>query len=425
MKGKRYLLIGVVFGMVMGWALGFLRLPHLEKNVSFLLGFIAALAFVSLVLILLTVWNRHFLPGLTGKKTVTGDSKSTRTHTFLWIILVGVFVLGSVVSGITVYRQHESFKLQIQNQDKKMQEMAAVVASANNREPLMRSILDDVGEELKRNPGRTLRDTTIARIAALSLSFKPYQLIEDDGLSEQAYSPERGQLLQALVLLKIDSGSFARIKRNTLFAGADLRGTDLKGLDLSGINLRKATLKSADLSGANLKGADLGEANLWGAHLNQANLSNTNLRKADLGWAQLNEAALTLANLNGANLTNAQLRTADLNGATFQWAQAGGALFNEANLTGVDFMGTNLTNVNLSQANLSDTDLRKINLNGADLGGVRLNKALVDENWQEKLTEWQPTGVKQLRERYTVVSDTSDKWKRPLYRLKKILKKVG
>jgi hypothetical protein len=53
MKRKRYLLVGLVFGAVIGWALGFLRLPYLEKNDSFLLGFISALAFVSLVLLLL------------------------------------------------------------------------------------------------------------------------------------------------------------------------------------------------------------------------------------------------------------------------------------------------------------------------------------------------------------------------------------
>ena len=420
MKGKNGLLIGLVFGIMIGWALGFLRLPYIEKNFSFLLGFIAALVFVSLLLLLLATWNRNFLFGLMGKKTLTGDAKSARTRTFIWLILGGVLVLGGVVGGLTVYRQHESFHLQIRNQAKKMQEMAALVASVqkNDLAPVMRSMLEEVGAELKRSPGRTLRDTTIASIAALSYSFQPYQYIEADSLSKQAGSPERGQLLQALLLMQIDSGSFARIKRKTLFAGADLRGADLKGLNLSGINLRGANLKGADLSGANLKMADLGGANLWGANLNQAILSNTDLKRADLRWAQLNEATLTLANGNGANLANAQLRKADLQDATFQWAQLGGALFNEADLTSVDFVGANFTKVNLSQANLSDTDLRKINLSEAVLVGVRLNKAIVDKNWLDKLKEWQPTGGKELRERYKVVNDTADKFKTPLYRLR-------
>ena len=68
MKGKNGLLIGLVFGIMIGWALGFLRLPYIEKNFSFLLGFIAALVFVSLLLLLLATWNRNFLFGLMGKK---------------------------------------------------------------------------------------------------------------------------------------------------------------------------------------------------------------------------------------------------------------------------------------------------------------------------------------------------------------------
>lgn len=421
MKGKRQLLIGLFFGIVIGWAFGFLRLPQIEKNYSFLLGFIAALAFVSLALMLLTAWKRNFLFALTGNETATGDSKSARRHTFIWIMLIGVLVLGGVMNGVNAYRRNEAFKRQIQNQGKKIQEMAALVESVkkNDPEPLIRSLLDDVGVELKHNPGRTLTDTTIARIAALSSFCKPYQSIEGDSLSEAAYSPGRGQLLQALILMHIDSGSFARIKRKASFAGADLKGADLKGLDLSDINLKGANLTDADLSGANLKGAQLGEANLWGANLNQANLGNADLKRANLSWAQLNNATLTLANLNGAYLTNTQFRKADLRNASVQWAQSGGALFNEANLTNVNFLGANLTKVNLSQANLNDSDLRKINLSEADILGVELNKALVDKNWPETLQEWQPRGIKELQERYIVVNDTFDKWKIPMYRLKK------
>ncbi|MFN0176998.1 MAG: pentapeptide repeat-containing protein [Saprospiraceae bacterium] len=421
MKKIKQLLIGFFFGMVIGWALGFLRLPYIEKNFSFLLGFIAALALVSFVLLVVISRNRIFLSGHIGKNGVVGDSQSPVTYRYIRIVLLAVLVLGGLVAGLNIFRQIESLKLQIQNQDRKLVEMSALVETLkkNDLEPLLSTILEDIGEELERNPGRKLRDTSIARIAALSFAFKPYKYIEADSLSEKAYSPGRGQLLQALVLMKIDTGSFARIKRSTRFDGADLRGTNLKGADLSGINLQEANMKDAELSGANLSGADLGGANLWGANLNRANLSNTDLKRADLSWAQLNEANLKYANLNGANLTNAQLRKADLDHATFQWAKSGGALFNQANLASVNFTGANFTKVNLSQANLNDADLRKINLSEADLGGVLLNKALVEEKWVEKLKEWRATGVKELMENYTVVNDTFEKDKRPIYRLKK------
>ena len=418
MKKKGYLLTGLVFGIVVGWALGFLRLPYLEKNFSFLLGFVAALACVSLVLLLLNVWNSRLI----GKKTVDGPSNNTSLYTYLWTILAGVLLLGGIVSGFAIYRRIESLKLQIQKQDKDLQKMAVLVefVKKQNLEPLMRNLLDDVGKELKRKPGSTLHDTTIARIAALSLFFKPYQYIDADSLSEAVCSPERGQLLQALILMKIDSVSFARIKRKALFAGADLRGADLKGLDLSGINLAEANLKNADLAGVNLSGANLSGANLWGVNLNQVNLSHADLKKADLNWAKLNGATLNMANLNGVTLMNAQLIQADLSAATVQFAQLGGALFNDANLTRVNFSSTNLTKANLSRANLSDADLREINLSEADVVGIEMNKAVVDENWLEQLKKWQPNGAKELQDRYTVVNDTFDQWKIPMYRLKKI-----
>ena len=417
MQGKKYLLIGWVFGVIIGWVLGFLRLPYIEKNYSFLLGFIAALVFVSLLLLLLATRNKDFLHGLIGKKTAINTAHRTRTYTIVWTILVGIVVLG----GVVVYNNNRSLHLQIQAQKNKIHDIAALAGAVqkNDLKPLLSSLLEDIGEELKRSPRRTLSDTTFDRIAALSLAFKPYSMIIGDSLSKQESSPERGQLLQALILMRIDTGAFGRVKRNTSFAWADLRGANLKGLDLSGINLEHANLESAEMSGINLKGADLKAANLWGANLNQANLRNADLKRADLRWAQLNEASLPLANLSGANLSNAQLMKADLTDATAEWTQSVGTLFNAAILTSVDFVGTNFTKANLRQAELSYTDLRRASWGNADLVGAKLNKAIVAKTWSEDLKKWQPMGMKELAENYTVVNDTADILKKQLYRLTK------
>jgi uncharacterized protein YjbI with pentapeptide repeats len=421
MKGKRYLLIGLVLGMVIGWPLGFLRLPYLEENSSFLLGIFAGLALVSLMFLLLKLWNRGFQPGLMNKQTDPGDLKTTRRQSFIWIVALSMVALGGIWLGSTIYRQYESFKLQIEKKDRQIQEMAALVASVKKTdpEPLIRSLLHDVGEELKQNPDRSLRDTTIARIAALSFAFKPFKYIAGDSLSPKAYSPGRGQLLQALVWMKIDSASFARIKTKALFAAADLEGIDLKGVDFSRINLKEANLKSADLSSANLKGADLSDANLWGVKLNHANLSNSVFKRADLSWAQLNEATLSFANLNGANLTNAQLLKADLNAVSLLWSNSEGALFNEAILTNGKFFGANFSKANLSQANLSNTDLRSINFSHADLVGAEFDHAKVEKDWLDQLKAWQPAGLNELLEQYRVENDAYDTWNRPWYHMTK------
>lgn len=419
MKGKKQLLLGLVFGILIGWVFGFLRFPYLEKNVSFLLGFIASLIFVSLLLMIWVVWNRRSLHGLIAQKEGARDSQSTSKTLLIWMVLSGIVALGSIVIGLNIYRENRSFKLQIQNHDSEMLKMKATIEllQKTNQEPFMSSILEEVGEELRRNPARTLTNATINRIAALSFSFKSYPSFEHDSLSKKRYSTERGQLLQALILMNVDPRSFAQIKRSAVFAEADLRGAGLKGLDLSGINLKDAHLKDADLSGADLRNANLGGANLWGANLNRANLSNADLKHADLRWAQLNEATLAMANLYGANLLNAQLKKADLNHANFRWVQSVGALFNEANMTNMDLFGNNSTKANLSQANLSASELRGIILSDANLVGTQLNNVIVDANWQERLNKWQPIGGKELSKNYSVVGGAFDKNKRPAHQL--------
>ena len=56
---------------------------------------------------------------------------------------------------------------------------------------LMSDILAKVEEELQNGPDHTLSDKTIARIAALSYSFKPYAQINGDSIAERKLSPER------------------------------------------------------------------------------------------------------------------------------------------------------------------------------------------------------------------------------------------
>lgn len=399
----------------MGWTLGYLRLPYLERDDSFWIGFIAALTVVSFVLMLSATWRGVLSSALAGRAK-DGSSRST----LFWRGLAVAGLLGLLLGGLKVYYGNEALKKQIRDKDKALQEMTELVEAVKSKSelaPLMQSILNDVWEELKQAPGRTLRDTTIARIRALSFSFKPYKQVEEDTLSEHEYSPERGQLLQALALMDMDSGSFAKIKQETPFAGADLRGANLRGRDLSGIDLKGANLKDADLSDARLIGAVLEGASFWGANLERANLSRANLKRADLRWARVNEGVLVGGDLSGADLSNAQLHQANLFDATIQWARLSGAIFSEAKLTSVYFVGTDLSKANFTQANFSGTDLRKTNLNEADLVGATFDKVMVENNWLDKLNTWRPLGEQELIERYSVANDTFDSWGRPLYRL--------
>jgi uncharacterized protein YjbI with pentapeptide repeats len=106
--------------------------------------------------------------------------------------------------------------------------------------------------------------------------------------------------------------------------------------------------------------------------------------------------------------------------ATFRYAQSAGALFNEAIMTNADLQGTYFAKANFRLAELSETDLRSVDLSEADIVGTIFDRAVVIKAWPEELKKWQPTGMKEMQERYATVSDTIDKFKRPMYRLKKI-----
>lgn len=421
MKAIIKLFSGIILGTLLGWFLGFLRLPYIEKNYSFLLGFIACIVLLLLVFLLLATWKKHTaLLMLLRKNQIDGDIQTTtRTYAIIWILVAVFIVGGGLLSSFLIFQQGRYLKTQLENQDRKLSEQLALIESArkSNMVSWMSSILDNVEEELKNNG--SLNDAVIARIAALSFSWKPYRYLQGDSLSARALSPERGQLLLALLLMNMDSVSFARIKQSVSFAAADLSGAALQHADLSGAQLSSADLKDADLSEADLQHADLQDGNLWGADLNKADLRNANLKRSDLRWAELNGANLQFADMNGAQLSSAQLLQADAQDATVQYADLTNTTLAEAKLIRTNFLGADLNKANLNNTDLTRSDLRMTNLEEATLTATVLNRALVDSNWTDKLATWRLTGRKEIHDNYQVVSDSLDKWNHKVYRLHK------
>lgn len=425
MKAKKNLLTGITLGAFIGWVLGFLRLPHLEKNFSFWVGFIACLAVISLGIVLLFVWNKNsILFKIIGKEQSPPASKSgIKSYIMLWSLAAAFIIAGFFVNGILIFRQNEFSKWQTRNQNRKISEIAEMMESVryNNQVLVVQNVLDKANDELRNNEGRKLSDETIVKIAAiLNHSFKPYRFWEGDSLSRNKLSPERGQLLSGLYAMKIDSGSFKMIKHKASFSGADLRGINLQGIDLSKADLQEADFTDADLSGANLSGANLRNANFSRAALNNANLNNADLRRANLNWAELNGAVLKSANLNGANAANAQLIKADLSNANFQWGLASGAMLNDANLTGVDFLATVMTRANLSGANLKRANLGRANLIETIMTGADIHETSVEEkDWLEKLSEWRITGAAEVQQGYIIMDDTTKRYRDSKYLLER------
>jgi len=424
MKRNLRRIIIIVLCAAVGWTIGFLRLPYIEKNHSFWVGFLGCIGFVSLIIALLLVWNKYsLLIRIVGKNKSEDDSRSAKkTYRFIGALTLLLIITGWVFSSIVFYNQNEQFEAKSKRQNQIIEEQSALIESIRNENMgmMLSNVMGLVDEDLRNSADRSLSKVTMNRIAALSYSLSPYKYMEGDSLSAIKLSPERGQLLLALAIVEMDSSSFEEIKRNTSFAGADLRGANFRGADLSGIDLTGADMTSAELEGVNLSDAALKGAKLWGADLNNADLSGANLKRSDLSWTDMNDANLRSADLNGSNLTNAQLIKADLRKATFQWTEMSGAVLRDADLKGGDLFGAVLTKANLTNANLTDVLLRRADLTDAILIGTELSGTDIEADWFDKLIEWNTIGSNPIKESYKVVDITPGKDDASIYNLKKI-----
>ncbi len=414
MKATRNILIGLILGAVIGWALGFLRLPYIEKNLSYLVGFISCFAFISLLLILVFVWkkNSQLLKLMDKNSVIENINKPARTLTLIWIAIAVFILAGGLVSSFLIHSQTEFFEKQIQNQNKIIKEQSELIESSRRSSMLilLNDVLEKVDADLKNNPTGTLSDKTIASIiVAFNYTFIPYRYWEGDSSSKKKLSPEKGQLLLELFKRNIDSTSFNKIKLNAHFSGADLRKEDLHGVNLYGADLKDADLSNADLTGAIFIGADLRNANLFGVHANKANFFSADMRRAVLIWSELNGARLDSANLNGADLSNAQLRKVDMHGARLRAAKLNGALLNEANLEGAELVDANLTRTNLTKVNLKGAYIFGAKFKEAIMTEAELSYAIAQKDWFKNLNEWHITGTTEIQENYKLVLDTAFK----------------
>jgi uncharacterized protein YjbI with pentapeptide repeats len=281
---------------------------------------------------------------------------------------------------------------------------------ANRRSSLVFSfsnIMDQVNEELKneKNTKRSLSPQLIGRISALAQGLKPYRYLENDSLITKPLSPERGQLLLALINSKLDTLTYGKIYSTTPFSHADLQEAKLDNAYLKRIVLREANLSNADLIDANLRNVDLRNANL-----NDADLTIADLRNADLNGADLNGADLNGADLNGADLRNADLRNAYLRNAYLS-----AAYLRNAYLRNADLSYANLSYANLIRADLTLADLTLADLTLADLTLADLSFSIVES---PDYTQWKYPPPDYIKDNYKIDSLRKESFEEDFKRLK-------
>lgn len=290
---------------------------------------------------------------------VSKDTMAEVSSHVIWrITRIGIFAIAAAIIPIMVLMvqtlilssQNEKLDYQnqlIRNQNLRLDQQVQLDESYRRSSFifLMSNIMDKVDEELKTAPNgarRSLSDELIGRIAALSQALLPYRYLENDELTAGPLSPERGQLLFALVNSLLDEATYDKIFEKSNFSYADLKQANFSGAYLRNVNLEMANFPDAVFNGADLEFAKLNNANLSDTHLENVNLRGAQLKGVKLRSAEIVNVDFANANLQGVDLgesringyfTNCRLDDVRLDGAEIEFA-----LLDDAHFQSTDWL---------------------------------------------------------------------------------------
>lgn len=272
---------------------------------------------------------------------------------------------GALALMTVILLNYQNLLLEKQNEKIEHQTHLLEASRRSSQVFIMGEVLSDVNLELKdpHNFNDSLSPALTSRIVSLSLAMRPYRYWENEGLTAKSLSPERAQLIIAL----IGSGLNEDFWVDHILSKAEWRHADLSHTDLIGRNLSTIDLENARLLGASLEGANVRKSNLMGADFTLAYLIGTNFELANMKEAIFTKADLTRANLAHTDLSN------------------------------TSFFNANLERANLYGAFLFNTDFRGVNsLNGAIVDGY---------DWFDYVKKrFEPIGMSELERDYKVDS---------------------
>ncbi|MGV3598422.1 MAG: pentapeptide repeat-containing protein [Bacteroidota bacterium] len=165
---------------------------------------------------------------------------------------------------------------------------------------LMGNIFDEMNQELKdsSNKKKYLSQPLIRQIISLSHGLRPYKFLVNDELTDKEYSPERGQLLVALLNSNIDTSSLYLIFKKADFTSTYLNNTNLSSSIISYIDLSNSNITNSNMDDCKLDFSDLRNVNFSGSTLNSTSFERTFLMGANLCYTELAYAKLENANLD-------------------------------------------------------------------------------------------------------------------------------
>lgn len=95
------------------------------------------------------------------------------------------------------------------------------------------------------------------RIIALSHSLKPYRFLQNGKQNDRLISPERGQLLQALIFSNLDDKTIGYIKTKVNFSYSEIKNIDIENINLGWMKLKYCLFENCNIRNVNFDNTDL------------------------------------------------------------------------------------------------------------------------------------------------------------------------
>ncbi len=322
------------------------------------------------------------------KRSVSKDTVSDLlTALFIRITRIGVFLLiTSLLPTMLILLQVYYLKSQnrlITGQNERIKQQTFLQEAG--RRSFMIGILDQIIKETIIDGGLngSKRVASEARLIAISKTLKPYHYLDNDNLTTEALSPERGYLLYNL-LQNQDNINLDRIIDN------------VESLSLlSAINFDSAELKNATMSQLYIKKIHLDNANLEGSIFTKSTI------KGDKDIFDKKGNVI----IKGEKAT---FRNGSLKNTSFEYCDILNCVFTNANLFNANFANGTISNVNFTNANLenstfNNSSLFHINFKDANIFNSNFNNTSVPKNFMEEMEKQLPKkSFKYLKQSYTL-----------------------
>lgn len=396
MKKTSLLLWGGLLGTIIGYTMGYLRIPLVAADQAFWVGLTAGAAGI----LLLISWKSFRSQGASGSH----QKKSKGV----------LFVLSAAVLAILIFQaqlSHRSSQLESQQLATLRTEALQEASRQQENGRMISSTLQAITRRL--DEGEAYSSNDIQDLKRASERCLPYLYVTEDSLSSHKLSPERAQLLVGILALRLADSLLVKTFKEVSFAFADLSGITLSGENLTGIDLRNSSLERANLDKCILIDADFREANLTHAMLNGADLTKADARRADMSWASLNFATIREGNFDGIIGHQMLLNDAAGTKARFQYADLSGAFIERSDMSMIDGELTNFSGSSFAQTTLHGSNLCRSILTEANLNQTIVDSCSVEtEEWLTDLDSWQVVGGAEIRNQHVIVADTQKRYAR-------------